>query len=156
MLMICYWKLKMVKCEKNHVWNCAPFSMYGWPSGSIIAHNFSNFVIHVMWRITRCNNHVDLWILFQRMTYGLSYTTICEGSNKRLCMFIMHQIDMFYHFVISFSIRIWTCSWFKERCNLVEHKGLQLMFNDVAHITFDSLLIMFRTKLFHGLLVKGN
>jgi hypothetical protein len=28
------------------------------------------------------------------------FITICEGFNKQLVVFMMHQIDMFYHFVL--------------------------------------------------------
>jgi hypothetical protein len=34
------------------------FSTCGWPSGSIIGHSFNRFVMYVVWRIMRCNDHV--------------------------------------------------------------------------------------------------
>jgi hypothetical protein len=35
----------------------------------------------------------------------LFYITICESFNKQLCVFMMHQIDMFCHFVLDLEHR---------------------------------------------------
>jgi hypothetical protein len=80
-------------------------------NGSIINHNPNEFVMHIMWRITRHNNHVGLLPLFQGMAYGLSYTTIYEGSNKKLVVSTMHQLYLFCYFVLGFNIKTYTCSW---------------------------------------------
>jgi hypothetical protein len=67
-----------------------------WQSGSISGHNPTIFAKHVMWKITRCNNHVALWPFFKMMmAYGLFYTTTCGSSNRRLGVSMMHQMYLF-------------------------------------------------------------
>jgi hypothetical protein len=59
------------------------------------------------------------------MAYKLFYIIACESSNRRLRVSMMHQIDRF-----SVPIHRYVIDWdnrrYKEDCNLVEHKGLQL------------------------------
>lgn len=59
------------------------------------------------------------------MACELFYITICEGFNKQLDVFMMHQIDMFYHFVFDLGhkhVIDWDNEWLKE---LAKHKELQ-------------------------------
>ncbi len=79
----------------------------GRPSGSIIGHSLSRFVMHII----RCNNYVGLWPLFQKITYGLSYTTTCEGFDKKLGVSKMHQIYLFCYFVLGLNTRTLTYFW---------------------------------------------
>jgi len=60
------------------------------------------------------------------MVNELFYITICESFNKQLCVFMMHQIDMFCHFVLDLEhkhVIDWDNEWLKE---LGKHKELQL------------------------------
>jgi hypothetical protein len=60
------------------------------------------------------------------MACELFYITICEGFNKQLGVFMMQQIDMFYHFVLDLGHRH-VIDWDNELLHeLAKHKGLQL------------------------------
>jgi hypothetical protein len=126
MLMIYYWKLKMVKCEKNCVWNSAPCHLLHMddqvdPSLPITLASLS---------CMSCGESqgATTMLIYHYCSKGwhMGYLTppFVKVPTRDWVLFIMHQIDMLCHFVFNFNIRIWKYSWFKERCNLVENKKL--------------------------------
>jgi hypothetical protein len=107
------WKISVKLCNIS-------LATCGRLGGSIIGHSSSRFVMHVMWGIMRCNNNVGLWPLFQNITYGLSYITICEGFDKKLGVSTMQQIYLFCYFVLGLNTRTLTCFWLGQWMILVK------------------------------------
>jgi hypothetical protein len=97
-----------------------------WPSGSIISHS-SNMLCEESWGVVTmlvCDHCFKGW-------YMDCFTPPFVKVPTRNQVSMMHQIDMFCCFVLGFNTKIYTCSWvsgqciwFKEGCNLVEHKRL--------------------------------
>jgi hypothetical protein len=49
-------------------------------------------MMFVVWIIFKGSHYIDLWLVFQRMAYGMSYATIERNINEKMILPSMHKI----------------------------------------------------------------
>ncbi len=47
-------------------------------------------MVYVVHTIFRGGHYVDLWSMFQKMTYGMSYTTIGRNIGQKMVLPLIH------------------------------------------------------------------
>jgi hypothetical protein len=54
---------------------------------------FSVWLI-VMWVIFKSRHYVDLWLMFTRLAYGMSYATCRRSANQQMILLLVHQVNL--------------------------------------------------------------
>lgn len=51
-------------------------------------------MMYVMWEIFKNPHYVDLWLMFLKLAYGMSYIAIGRNANQQMDLPLMHQINL--------------------------------------------------------------
>jgi hypothetical protein len=89
------WRVKMVKYGRTMCIICAMSpSQCGWPNWFIFNSGSYWLMNYVMWAIFRNYRCVDLWLMFSRLAYGVSYATLGRNANWKMVLLLVHQIHL--------------------------------------------------------------